>query len=313
MFTNKNYIITIYKEGSFSKAAQALYISQPSLSATVKRIEEKVGLPIFDRSTHPISLTEVGREYIKYATEIEEKEHDFSRFLSDFTNSLTGTVRIGGSSLFSAFVLPGMISKFNKQYPNVKFKIFENNTHALMENLNLGQLDIIIDNAVIKNNEVLSSVYTSELILLAVPKAFDINNRLKNFRLCADDIKENKHLLKEYSVDLNLFGSYPFILLNPENDTGKRSDLLFNRYNMTPNIIFSLDQQVTAYNISCTGMGISFVSDILIKKIDSSPDLYFFRLSDAETMRNIFFYRKKNRYISESCQRFIDASINIKL
>lgn len=312
MFTNKNYIVTIHKEGSFSKAAKALYISQPSLSATVKRLEVKIGLPIFDRSTSPISLTEVGQAYIKYAVEIEEKEHDFSRFLSDYTNSLAGTVRIGGSSLFSAFVLPTMISEFNKQYPKVQFKIYENNTHALVEELNMGQLDIIIDNAVIKNNEFTSSICTSELILLAVPKSFNINNKLKDFRLCADDIKKNKHLSEEYCVDFNMFSKYPFILLNPENDTGKRANLLFNRYNITPNVAFSLDQQVTSYNISCTGMGISFVSDTLIKKIDSSPDLYFFRLSDMEMIRNIFFYSKKNRYISESCQRFIHANIHVK-
>ena len=312
MFTNKNYILKIYEEGSFSKAAESLYISQPSLSATVKRLEEKIGVPLFDRSTFPVSLTEVGREYVKYAMEIEEKENDFSRFLSDFTNSLTGTVQIGGSSLFSAFVLPAMISEFNKQYPKVSFKIFENNTHSLVENLNLGQLDIIIDNTVIKSNEITSYICASEMILLAVPKSFGISATLQKFCLNADDIKNNKHLSDKYSVDINMFSAYPFILLNPENDTGKRANMLFSRHHIKPNILFSLDQQVTSYNISCTGMGISFVSDILIKNIDSSPDLNYFRLADSNMTRNIFFYRKKTRYISEPCQRFIDANINIQ-
>ena len=56
MFHGMNYIYAVYKEGSFSKAAKSLFISQPSLSATVKRIEEKVGYPIFDRSTKPCLL-----------------------------------------------------------------------------------------------------------------------------------------------------------------------------------------------------------------------------------------------------------------
>ena len=201
MFRNKDYIMEIYNEGSFSKAAKTLYISQPSLSATVKRLEEKIGLPIFDRSTSPISLTEVGREYIRRAMEIEEKEHDFARFLSDFKKSLTGTVRIGGSSLFSSFMLPNMISDFNSKYPKVDFKIFENNTDELVEKLSTGQLDIVIDNAVIKNSEIGTSVCTSETILLAVPKAFEVNTKLKEYRLSTDDIKKNRHLLKEHSRD----------------------------------------------------------------------------------------------------------------
>ena len=80
MFKSKNYVLTILKEGSFSKAAEALYVSQPSLSATVKRIEEKISAPIFDRSTNPISLTQIGAEYVRCAKEIEASEKNFEKF-----------------------------------------------------------------------------------------------------------------------------------------------------------------------------------------------------------------------------------------
>ena len=62
MFENKDYIIAIAEEGSFSKAAERLYVSQPSLSATVRRIENKISVPLFDRSTNPVSLTEAGEK-----------------------------------------------------------------------------------------------------------------------------------------------------------------------------------------------------------------------------------------------------------
>ena len=60
MFNSMNYVYEVYKERSFSKAAANLYISQPSLSATVKKVEERIGAPIFDRSVSPIQLTESG-------------------------------------------------------------------------------------------------------------------------------------------------------------------------------------------------------------------------------------------------------------
>ena len=65
MFQGMEYIYEVYKEKSFSKAAAALFISQPSLSANVKRVENRIGYPIFDRSTKPLQLTEVGKHYIR--------------------------------------------------------------------------------------------------------------------------------------------------------------------------------------------------------------------------------------------------------
>ena len=106
----KEYVLTIYREGSFTAAAEKLFVSQPSLSASVKRIEDKVGAPIFDRSTTPITLTEIGEEYVRHAVEIEEREGDFTRFLEDHTQLVSGRIKIGGSSFFSSFILSKMIS-----------------------------------------------------------------------------------------------------------------------------------------------------------------------------------------------------------
>ncbi len=305
MFTNKHYILAIYEEGSFSKAAQRLYVSQPSLSASVKRIEDKISVPLFDRSTAPVSLTEAGREYIRYALEIQEKERDFERFVSDYTNTLKGTVRIGGSSLFSSFMLPSMISAFNAVYPQVEFEIMEDSTKNLMEKLGLGTLDIIIDNAEIHSETLKPTVCKRETLLLAVPDTFPVNETLKKYRLRAKDIKAEKHLSEKYNVSLSHFADCTFILLNPENDTGRRANLLFKRHGLSPKIAFSLDQQVTAYNISRTGIGVSFVSDTLIKHMENEPHLHYYKLEDAEISRNIYFYRKNNHYLSSACRKFI--------
>ena len=65
MFSNPEYVYEVYKERSFSKAAKNLFISQPALSVTIKRIENRIGTPIFDRSTNPVGLTECGQKYIE--------------------------------------------------------------------------------------------------------------------------------------------------------------------------------------------------------------------------------------------------------
>lgn len=306
MFKNKDYVLAVFREGSFIRAAERLYISQPSLSATIKRIEEKISVPIFDRSTTPISLTEAGREYVKYALEIEEKEHDFEKYIEDHINLLSGKIRIGGSSLFSSYLLPKMVSDFNKKYPQIVFEISEDNTKNLIQKISDGKLDLVVDNSDISQDNIISRILTPEILLLAVPKSFKVNDSLLGFKLTAEDIRAHKHLKKEAMVSLNAFKDEPFILLNPENDTGKRANKLFKKHAIMPNAIFHLDQQVTAYNISCTQMGISFVSDTLVKNIKTEQSLYFYRLSDAETERNIYFYMKNNHYISLACREFIE-------
>ncbi len=306
MFTNKHYILAIWKEGSFSKAAEALFISQPSLSASVKRIEDKISMPLFNRSTSPISLTEAGEEYIRYALKIEECEKDFERYIYDTANLLIGSVRIGGSSLFSSFLLPYMISEFNKLYPEIKFEVFEDSTKNLIEKLALGNLDLIIDNAVIDDPSISSSEYTSEMLLLAVPSSYEVNESLKTFRLSAKDIKDGRHRDESLSVDISAFRDYPFVLLNPENDTGRRANIILKKHRINPNTVFFFDQQVTSYNTSATGMGISFVSDTLVKHMQSEKRLCYYRLSDKEIKRSIYFCKKNSHYLSLACHKFID-------
>ncbi len=305
MFRNKEYILTVYREGSFTKAAEKLFISQPSLSASIKRIEEKILAPIFDRSSSPIALTEVGKEYVKYALEIESKEKDFASYISDHENMLAGKIRIGGSSFFSSFVLPEMIAEFNKEFPKIEFEVFEDSTKNLINKLSNGDLDVIIDNVKIDDDNMIHQIYKQEVLLLAVPKRIDVNAFLKDYKLTADDVKKDLHLTAK-SVNLTEFKDQPFILLNPENDTGKRAEKLFKKNSITPKVLFHLDQQLTAYNVSCSGMGISFVSDTLIKCMDKQKCVNYYKINDKSTARTIYFYQKKNHYLSLACRKFIE-------
>ena len=306
MFKNKNYVLAILKEGSFSKAAEALYVSQPSLSATIKRIEDKISAPIFDRSTNPVSLTEIGTEYVRCATEIEATEKNFEKFLEDNLNLASGKIRIGGSSFFSAYVLPRMISEFNKIYPKITIELFEDHSRTLIEKIQEGKIDLVIDNSSEEFENISTVRYSEEILLLSVPFSFTINDSLKEYCLTASDIRDNKHLNEKYSVNLSAFAKEPFILLNPENDTGKRARTLFGKYKITPKIIFNVEQQLTAYNISSSQLGISFISDNLVKSIKSEKNLCYYRLKDPEIFRNVNFFVKNNHYISNACKKFIE-------
>ena len=132
MFSNKDYVLEVYNEKSFSKASQNLYVSQPSLSASIRRIELKIGAPIFNRTTKPITLTDIGKEYIEKALQIKKIENEFSNYINDSLNIVKGNIKIGGSNLFVSYILPPIIAKFNKTYPGIEFTIYEDKTTSLI-------------------------------------------------------------------------------------------------------------------------------------------------------------------------------------
>lgn len=307
MFKNRAYVLEVYKEQSFSAAAKNLYISQPSLSASIKRIEEKAGAPIFNRATAPITLTEIGEQYVKCAHEMDKIEAGFQSFVFDRLNLVKGEIKIGGSSLFSSYILPPMISEFNAKYPHIELHIYEGSTKNLMSLLIDGELDIVLDNTIVVNDNVFAQPYQSEMLLLAVPKNLYYNADLA---LTVADVQSGRHYADDTPcVDLEVFSEMPFVFLKQENDTGKRAKQLCKKHGFTPNVLFALDQQVTAYNITCTGMGISFVSDTLVQYLHETPNVVYYKLRDEEIHRELYYYVKNNRYQSTACRTFIEGTL----
>lgn len=97
----KEYIYAIYQEKSFSKAAKKLYVSQPWLSATVKKVEQQLQIPLFDRSTNPISLTDAGRYYIEQIERIMAIEEEMQRHFNEMRSVNNVELHIGSSMFFS--------------------------------------------------------------------------------------------------------------------------------------------------------------------------------------------------------------------
>ena len=141
------YVYEVYRQRSFTRAAQALYISQPSLSQMIRKAEGRIGTTIFDRSTSPIGLTEAGRAYIRAAEQVLQIESDLRRYLDDAERCITGVLTLGGAMLFTSYVLPPLLSAFSERYPGVELRLHEAPTARLKEQLQEGTLDFAVDNS----------------------------------------------------------------------------------------------------------------------------------------------------------------------
>lgn len=110
MFRGMRYVYEVYLERSFSRAARKLYISQPSLSAAVKKEENEAGFAIFDRSTSPLQLTELGQKYIRTVEALMHIEAEFQNDIENINGLRSGSLCIGGTNLFASFILPEPLS-----------------------------------------------------------------------------------------------------------------------------------------------------------------------------------------------------------
>lgn len=306
MFVWKKYVYEVYKERSFTKAAQNLYISQPSLSARIKKIEEIIGEPLFDRSTTPLQLTEVGKVYIEAAEEITQIEQRVENYINDLAGLKTGNLAVGASTLFAAYVVPSLITQFNQKFPDVHIQLIEGNTAELEEMLGSNALDFVIDNyhydSILYNKE----LYCEENILLAVPKHFSVNEELKEYQLSYENIKSKKYLSRKYpAVPLGRFADLPFIMLTQGNDTRTRGDRLCRNVGFKPNIVLEFNQQSTAYMASSTQLGATFISDILVSQLPAFENLVYYKLDGEEAKRKVFFYYKTHKYKTRVMEEFI--------
>lgn len=306
MFQGMEYVYEVYKEKSFSKAAKKMFISQPSLSATVKRVEEKVGYPIFDRSTKPLCLTELGKEYIQSVEQILSVKSNFYNFVNNWGNLKTGRLILGGSNLFSSWVFPSLMSEFAHIYPQVEIILMEERSAVLAKKLQDGDVDMMLDYGVQDDKLFDKKLYKKEHLLLAVPQKFEINQKLQDFQISQQDIRSMKFLESSVpSVPLEVFSKEPFILMKPDNDTRKRAMKICRSFGFTPRIVLELDQQMTSYNVTSSGLGISFLGDTLVSMVPENSYVVYYKLPLDISERGLYFNWKSGRYMSRAMEEFL--------
>ena len=281
MQQDMRYVYEVYKQKSFSKAAQALFITQPALSIAIGKLEDKIGMPIFDRSTRPISLTTAGRVYLRAIERTRALEQDLRHQLDDIRELKRGEITIGSSHFINAYILPRILTAFNQAFPQIRLNLLEGSSHAMAHMLEQGEIDLTFscDDCVIKNFA--STPAFTDTILLA-----------------------GRHLDPDCpSVNLTDFAAEPFILLRSGNNLHDRAMRFFHRAGIEPAVKMELSQMATAYRLAEAGFAATFLSDRLIAHKDSR--LSFYRLAAPESRRSFYALTNPKRYLSEAVQQFI--------
>lgn len=303
-----SYILAVYEEKSFSKAAKKLFVSQPALSMAVQRREKELGITIFDRSSPSLCLTDEGRIYIESLEEIRSVERVMKERLSDLSTLASGKVVVSGENFVSSFVLPEILLEFAKRYPGIQVEMVESNSPDLRQQLLSENIDLLVahdfDAKLFEARELFS-----EKVLLAVPFSHPVNKRLEKYAITAESIREGK-FSPDNPVNLSVFGNEEFLLLKPGNDLHRRASVLCGEAGFQPNVKLALDQLITSYNLAAAGYGISFVTDKLVEKTMISGCVYY-SLDSAFANRTMHIGYKKNRYFTRASSAFVETARDV--
>ncbi|MGW1456323.1 LysR family transcriptional regulator [Salegentibacter agarivorans] len=142
--TQLHYVLAVAEHKNFTKAAQKVFVTQPTLSMQIQKLEEELDVQIFDRTKKPIQLTETGEKIVQQARNIVNESDRIKDIVDQQKGFVGGIFKLGVIPTVMPTLLPMFINNFIKKYPKVKLKIEELNTDAIIERLREGHLDAAI-------------------------------------------------------------------------------------------------------------------------------------------------------------------------
>lgn len=280
----------IAAEGSFKRAADSLYVSQPAISLQVQNLEKQLNVPLFDRGGRRAQLTEAGYLLLSYGEKIISLCQETCRAIEDLQNLQGGTLIVGASQTTGTYLLPRMIGLFRQKYPDVAVQLQVHSTRRTSWSVANGQVDLAIIGGEVPPDlhEVLEIVpYADDELALILPTSHPMAKM--------DTIhKEDLYKLK-------------FIVLDSQSTIRKVIDQVLSRYDIDTKrlkIEMELNSIEAIKNAVQSGLGASFVSVTAIEKELNMGILHRAHIRDMEVQRGLSVIINPNRYRSKAAEAF---------
>lgn len=142
--TELRYVVALAREKHFGRAAQSCFVSQPTLSAAIRKLEEELGVTLFERGPGELAVTPVGARIVEQAQRVIEESAAIKEIASQGKDPLNEPLRLGAIYTVAPYVLPHLVRQFHRRAPKVALLIEENYTGRLLEMLRGGEVDVIL-------------------------------------------------------------------------------------------------------------------------------------------------------------------------
>lgn len=280
----------IIKEGSFRKAADNLYVSQPAISLQIQNLEKQLNIPIFARENKRAKLTEAGSLLLCYGNRILALCEETCRALEDIQNLQGGTLIVGASQTIGTYLMPRLIGVFRQRYPQVTVKLQVHSTRLISWSVANGQVDVAIIGGEIPNElqDILHvTSYAEDELALILPTSHAFA-KMTNIQ------KEDLYRLR-------------FIALDTQSTIRKVIDKVLNQYDIDSSrfkIEMELNSIEAIKNAVQSGLGAAFVSVSAIAKELELGILHWAKIENVTIKRMLSIIINPNRYRSKAASTF---------
>jgi LysR family transcriptional regulator, hydrogen peroxide-inducible genes activator len=190
--TELRYIVAVARERHFGRAAEACFVSQPTLSVAVKKLEEELGVTLFERGPGEVTVTQGGQGIVEQAQRVLEEAARIREIAAAGRDPLAGTLRLGAIYTIGPYLLPKLIPILRKSAPSMQLLIQENFTHRLADSLKSGEVDVILIALPFSEPAIETRAVYDEPFFVAVPKGHAWENRK---RVTSDELTKESLLL----------------------------------------------------------------------------------------------------------------------
>lgn len=294
MYTkNPEYFLTVAREGSISRAAEKLYLSQPYLSQCIGRLEQELQIKLFDRSHAPLVLTEAGRLYLSYLESVGTLTGKFESQVEGLRTGSRPILNVGMTPWRGSVLLPDILPAFAASHPEVRIVLHENHSNILSGLLEEDKLDFALMNIPNKlDGFVYQAVFYEKMFLVANKAHPAVRN------------KKTSHAHPAY-IDMQELRGERFILLPNEQVMGQAMENLFVRMNMQNADILYTTSSTTAVNLVSEGFGITFLPEGGIRHVPHLDRLALFTVDDPPFCVPLLILYKKNAFLTPQAEDFI--------
>jgi DNA-binding transcriptional LysR family regulator len=280
----------IANEGSFKKAAEKLYISQPAVSLHVQNLEKQINTPLFYREKRKAQLTETGQLLLKYSSRILSLCEETCHALDELNSLQSGGLTIGASQTVGTYLMPKLIGLFKHKYPQIDIELQVHSTRKIAWDVNSGNIDLAIVGGEIPaelSKKLAITPYAEDELALILP----LNHPLSKFKFIR---KEDLYRLQ-------------FIALNPQSTIRNVIDNTLAHHGIDSSYLkieMELNSIEAIKNAVNSGLGVAFVSVSAISKELELHMLHWAKIEGITIKRTLSILLNPNRYYSTAAQSF---------
>ena len=280
------YFLAISEERNFTRAAEKSFVSQPSLSAQIIKLEDELGNRLFNRLGRRVELTSVGKQFEKRARSILMEADNAVREIRESASDFKGNLRIGVTPTVAPFLLPPVLKTCCERFPELRIRVDENLRRALLENLVSGNLDVVISSYSGGVSQVDAEPIIQEKLNLVIPRGHVLANR--------------------EDISIEDFKDEPLIVLGESSALGAKVMEFFERNDFEPKTAAYCSQVSTAVALVHSGLGLAILPEMARESI-LPCGVVFKSMKSLKMSRLLFALTHERRYLPSGARGFLDV------